>query len=83
MESRPPRPRRGDRPSRTGCPAGVRRFGGAFGGAPIRPGSNEPGFTPPRTFVGAPTEAARALNLPLRTLVHKIQTYGIKKKFDR
>ncbi len=32
---------------------------------------------------GNQTEAARTLNLPLRTLVHKIQTYGIKKKFDR
>jgi len=32
---------------------------------------------------GNQTEAARALNLPLRTLVHKIQSYGIKKKFDR
>ncbi|HEU0031956.1 MAG TPA: sigma 54-interacting transcriptional regulator [Kofleriaceae bacterium] len=32
---------------------------------------------------GNQTEAARALGLPLRTLVHKIQTYGIKKKFDR
>jgi len=32
---------------------------------------------------GNQTEAARALKLPLRTLVHKIQTYGIKKKFDR
>lgn len=32
---------------------------------------------------GNQTEAARMLNLPLRTLVHKIQTYGIKKKFDR
>jgi DNA-binding NtrC family response regulator len=32
---------------------------------------------------GNQTEAAKALNLPLRTLVHKIQTYGIKKKFDR
>ncbi len=32
---------------------------------------------------GNQTEAARSLNLPLRTLVHKIQTYGIKKKFDR
>ncbi len=31
---------------------------------------------------GNQTEAARALNLPLRTLVHKIQTYGIKKKFE-
>jgi two-component system response regulator AtoC len=31
---------------------------------------------------GNQTEAARALGLPLRTLVHKIQTYGIKKKFD-
>jgi two-component system response regulator AtoC len=30
---------------------------------------------------GNQTEAAKALNLPLRTLVHKIQTYGIKKKF--
>ncbi|MEO8705725.1 MAG: sigma 54-interacting transcriptional regulator, partial [Kofleriaceae bacterium] len=34
-------------------------------------------------FNGNQTEAAKALNLPLRTLVHKIQTYGIKKKFDR
>jgi len=32
---------------------------------------------------GNQTEAAKALHLPLRTLVHKIQTYGIKKKFDR
>src|SRR6185436_16712656 len=32
---------------------------------------------------GNQTEAARSLNLPLRTLVHKIQSYGIKKKFDR
>jgi DNA-binding NtrC family response regulator len=32
---------------------------------------------------GNQTEAARSLNLPLRTLVHKIHTYGIKKKFDR
>jgi DNA-binding NtrC family response regulator len=32
---------------------------------------------------GNQTEAAKSLNLPLRTLVHKIQTYGIKKKFDR
>ena len=32
---------------------------------------------------GNQTDAAKALNLPLRTLVHKIQTYGIKKKFDR
>jgi len=32
---------------------------------------------------GNQTEAAKALNLPLRTLVHKIQTYGIKKKFDK
>ncbi len=31
---------------------------------------------------GNQTEAAKALGLPLRTLVHKIQTYGIKKKFD-
>src|SRR5262249_26814111 len=30
---------------------------------------------------GNQTEAAKSLNLPLRTLVHKIQTYGIKKKF--
>jgi DNA-binding NtrC family response regulator len=28
---------------------------------------------------GNQTEAAKALNLPLRTLVHKIQKYGIKK----
>ncbi len=32
---------------------------------------------------GNQTEAARALNLPLRTLVHKIQTYGIRKTFER
>jgi DNA-binding NtrC family response regulator len=32
---------------------------------------------------GNQTETAKALGLPLRTLVHKIQTYGIKKKFDR
>ena len=32
---------------------------------------------------GNQTEAARALGLPLRTLVHKIRVYGIKKKFDR
>jgi DNA-binding NtrC family response regulator len=31
---------------------------------------------------GNQTAAAKALNLPLRTLVHKIQQYGIKKKFD-
>ena len=31
---------------------------------------------------GNQTEAAKALGLPLRTLVHKIHTYGIKKKFD-
>jgi two-component system, NtrC family, response regulator AtoC len=34
-------------------------------------------------YNGNQTETAKALNLPLRTLVHKIQTYGIKKKFDR
>ncbi len=32
---------------------------------------------------GNQTEAAKALNLPLRTLVHKIHKYGIKKKFER
>ena len=32
---------------------------------------------------GNQTEAAKALGLPLRTLVHKIGLYGIKKKFDR
>jgi DNA-binding NtrC family response regulator len=32
---------------------------------------------------GNQTEAAKALKLPLRTLVHKMKTYGIKKKFDR
>jgi two-component system, NtrC family, response regulator AtoC len=32
---------------------------------------------------GNQTEAAKALGLPLRTFVHKIATYGIKKKFDR
>jgi len=36
-----------------------------------------------RKHDGNQTEAARSLNLPLRTFVHKIQTYGIKKKFDR
>jgi DNA-binding NtrC family response regulator len=34
-------------------------------------------------YNGNQTEAAKALNLPLRTLVHKMKTYGIKKKFDR
>jgi len=34
-------------------------------------------------FDGNQTEAAKALGLPLRTFVHKIATYGIKKKFDR
>ena len=32
---------------------------------------------------GNQTEAAKTLGLPLRTLVHKIQTYGIKKKFGQ
>ena len=32
---------------------------------------------------GNQTEAAKTLGLPLRTLVHKIREYGIKKKFDR
>ena len=32
---------------------------------------------------GNQTETARALGLPLRTLVHKIHVLGIKKKFDR
>ncbi len=32
---------------------------------------------------GNQTEAAKALGLPLRTLVHKLQLYSIKKKFDR
>ena len=32
---------------------------------------------------GNQTETARALGMPLRTLVHKIHTFGIKKKFDR
>jgi two-component system response regulator AtoC len=32
---------------------------------------------------GNQTEAAKALGLPLRTLVHKIHTYGIKKRFER
>ena len=32
---------------------------------------------------GNQTAAARALSLPLRTLVHKIQTYVIKKNCDR
>jgi DNA-binding NtrC family response regulator len=31
---------------------------------------------------GNQTEAARILKMPLRTLVHKIQTYGIKKRFE-
>jgi two-component system response regulator AtoC len=34
-----------------------------------------------RKFNGNQTEAARALQMPLRTLAHKIQTYGIKKTF--
>ena len=34
-------------------------------------------------FDGNQTAAARALNLPLRTLVHKIQSYGIKKNYGR
>lgn len=32
---------------------------------------------------GNQTQAAKALGMPLRTLVHKIRSYGIKKKFDR
>jgi DNA-binding NtrC family response regulator len=36
-----------------------------------------------RKYNGNQTEAAKALGLPLRTLVHKIQTYGIKKKFEK
>jgi DNA-binding NtrC family response regulator len=32
---------------------------------------------------GNQTEAAKALGLPLRTLVHKITTYGIKKRFEK
>jgi transcriptional regulator with PAS, ATPase and Fis domain len=36
-----------------------------------------------RKHDGNQTEAAKSLGLPLRTLVHKIQTYGIKKKFDK
>jgi two-component system, NtrC family, response regulator AtoC len=32
---------------------------------------------------GNQTEAARALGMPLRTLVHKIQSHGIKKKFGQ
>ncbi len=36
-----------------------------------------------RKHNGSQTDAAKSLNLPLRTLVHKIQTYGIKKKFDK
>ncbi len=31
---------------------------------------------------GNQTEAARALQMPVRTLTHKIQQYGIKKKFE-
>jgi len=34
-------------------------------------------------YGGNQTEAAKALGLPLRTLVHKLGLYGIKKKFDR
>ena len=30
---------------------------------------------------GNQTEAAKTLGLPLRTLVHKLKEYGIKKKF--
>ncbi|HRC58021.1 MAG TPA: sigma 54-interacting transcriptional regulator [Kofleriaceae bacterium] len=36
-----------------------------------------------RAHGGNQTEAAKALQMPLRTLVHKIQTYGIRKTFDR
>jgi two-component system, NtrC family, response regulator AtoC len=32
---------------------------------------------------GNQTEAARALQMPVRTLAHKMQTYGIKKTFER
>jgi DNA-binding NtrC family response regulator len=35
-----------------------------------------------RRFNGNQTEAARALQMPVRTLAHKIQTYGIKKTFE-
>jgi two-component system, NtrC family, response regulator AtoC len=31
---------------------------------------------------GNQTQAAKILRMPLRTLVHKIRTYGIKKRFD-
>jgi DNA-binding NtrC family response regulator len=49
----------------------------------MRAGRTAPQPADPAAVVVNQTEAARALNLPLRTLVHKIQTYGIKKKFDR
>ncbi len=32
---------------------------------------------------GNQTQAAKALGMPLRTLVHKIRQYGIKKRFDQ
>ncbi len=32
---------------------------------------------------GNQTEAAKTLGMPLRTLVHKIRSYGIKKRFDK
>jgi DNA-binding NtrC family response regulator len=35
-----------------------------------------------RRHGGNQTEAARSLRMPLRTLVHKIRTLGIKKKFE-
>ena len=31
---------------------------------------------------GNQTQAAKLLRMPLRTLVHKIRSYGIKKSFD-
>lgn len=36
-----------------------------------------------RRAAGNQTEAARLLRMPLRTLVHKMQTYGIKKRYER
>jgi two-component system, NtrC family, response regulator AtoC len=36
-----------------------------------------------KKYGGNQTEVARALQMPVRTLAHKMQTYGIKKKYDR
>lgn len=35
-----------------------------------------------KKYNGNQTEVARALQMPVRTLAHKMQTYGIKKKYE-